>query len=454
MRLASATIENIRNIEFLEIKFGWVTVVSGTNEAGKTSALRSIMLPFEGGHHPEAIRRDEDEDGNLVVVPERKARIELFMDNGITVTEWISQNGYDISVKTADDVEIPKPATFLKTLAGGFSFDPVSFIGAKKAERLKYLLEAMPIEFSTKELLATSIEKNSGKTTATIADALAEKPTVEILTLADMDALLKRVEEARRVANVSREREEKTVMSLQFTLPKDDETDWAKEAQEFETERREVERQFGEAQANVRASAAREEQAIKDDCAARIKIIEQERDKRIAETRDALVVSLAENESLIQPERERLASESAAARERATAQTKAAGTRDLIATAKGAVKDLSKTWNRLDATMKAIDKAKKEKLAALPLEGVDIRNGEICVNGLPFDDLNDAQKYTWAFKIGALTSGKLPLIIADGAERLEETTTFQDILAAAKDSGYQVILARVAPGPRKIAVVA
>ena len=103
----------------------------------------------------------------------------------------------------------------------------------------------------------------------------------------------------------------------------------------------------------------------------------------------------------------------------------------------------------MTAALKALDFLKASKLESLPIPGADFRGGEFYVNGLPFDSLNDGQKFLTAFQVAALMPGDLGVLIADRAEILgpDNWQAFQD---AALQSGFQVFVTRVQPGPLEV----
>ncbi len=99
-----------------------------------------------------------------------------------------------------------------------------------------------------------------------------------------------------------------------------------------------------------------------------------------------------------------------------------------------------------DQALTAMDELKKSKLDHLPIPGLEIRENEVYRNGIPFDQLNHAQRYTLAIEIGSLGLGDLPLIVSDEAESLD-ANEFEAFCEAIKESGMQVIVARVSDGP-------
>ena len=88
------------------------------------------------------------------------------------------------------------------------------------------------------------------------------------------------------------------------------------------------------------------------------------------------------------------------------------------------------------------DALKSELLSGLPVPGLEIRDGQIYVDGLPFDRVNEARRIRIAVDIAKLRAGRLGLLLVDGMERLDETS-FREFVAAVRDSGLQAIVCRV-----------
>jgi hypothetical protein len=81
----------------------------------------------------------------------------------------------------------------------------------------------------------------------------------------------------------------------------------------------------------------------------------------------------------------------------------------------------------------------------MPIEGAEVRDGQLFINELPYDNLSTSEKLRVAFQFAGLMQNKLPMMISDRAESFEESN-WQEVKAAAVESGYQVFFARVTEG--------
>ena len=61
MKIAKVFIQNILGIKELSFNPGTITVISGKNGSGKSSALRSMTLPLEKGHDASVLRKGAKE---------------------------------------------------------------------------------------------------------------------------------------------------------------------------------------------------------------------------------------------------------------------------------------------------------------------------------------------------------------------------------------------------------
>jgi uncharacterized membrane protein len=108
--------------------------------------------------------------------------------------------------------------------------------------------------------------------------------------------------------------------------------------------------------------------------------------------------------------------------------------------------------------VKGLDRLKSEKLATLPIPGLEVRLDdknmpEVFVDGTAWPHVNKSMQCKIAITIAAQALGELPLMVLDEAEVLDEDS-MQLLIAAAKDLGLQVIMARVESGAELQAVEA
>lgn len=415
-RIESVFIRNIHGIERAEFPLGTFTVLQGDNGTGKSSVLQAISAVFEGGHDPKWIRAGASE-GEII----------LTLSDGVTITATVKPDGTKREVRTSDGSIVSKPAAYIKALADGFSFDPVAFLQADKKDRAKYLLEAMPIVFTVQE----------------IQDAVERIPAGS-MNLDAFHAYRAGLTEERRVLNVDRENLEGAISTLSKTLPDGNDQDWAAEVtiqrtrlEEFRVElatvKQGINAEADAAIAKINADTVAKIQALKDACA---KDIETVRRLQQEETTKATVE--------IQSDIEATAVALATAEAKARAQAQSVSTKAAIDEYREKAKAKFYAGERLTNAIKKLDALKARKLEDSPIPGLEVRDGEIFVNGVALDAINTQQQYFVAFQVAALAPGELGFMVCDRSESIVGKQ-WDDFCAAAAQSGFQVVAARSLP---------
>jgi len=89
-----------------------------------------------------------------------------------------------------------------------------------------------------------------------------------------------------------------------------------------------------------------------------------------------------------------------------------------------------------------LDDLRLHLMENLPIKGLEIDGKALKVDGVPFDQLNEGRRVEIAAEVGALRVGRLPLLLIDGAERLD--AAHQMALAEKlREKGIQAIMTRV-----------
>ena len=103
--------------------------------------------------------------------------------------------------------------------------------------------------------------------------------------------------------------------------------------------------------------------------------------------------------------------------------------------------------NTLDQVRAAIERLRDLKVRALgdlPIRGLDIQDGELFHEGIPFHRLNTAQQILVALELATATAGQLGLIIMDGIERLDcETQAKLREAIMSRDDDLHFIMTKV-----------
>ncbi len=430
MQLKHINIENIGGIEYLEFPTaGALIEVSGSNGQGKTSVLNALRCVVEGGHNPALLR-----------VGAKKGVVKLLLDDGTTITRTITEKASRTEVTTRDGQIIPAPQGFVNELCAGFAFEPTSLISASAKERTAFLLSAMPITFTGKEIAATGYDG--------------------VAVDADLDGLASMrdgVFNTRKALNKTVRDADGTIASLRQGMPAEDGTDWTAKGQELEAKAAELEvairdeeREATEEYTGIVDVLTAKRDGIVADLQAKIQLAREQcqRDMSVAiNGRDAMLKNIAER---AKPARDRLATEKAQAWERSQAAGKALGARQTIEAMQVRSKADFVESERLTLVLENLDALRRRKLDELPIPGVELKDGEVYVSGVPFEQLNTAQQFALSIRLAKLKLGRLPLLVIDHGEAFDADTweAFRD---SAKESGLQIVVARVDEGPLRVA---
>jgi hypothetical protein len=193
----------------------------------------------------------------------------------------------------------------------------------------------------------------------------------------------------------------------------------------------------------------REHEAIQE-INQRIEELARERERRIAAARVERDQQLAALEAEAEPVLAELQAKVATAGERAQAQAKAEGVRETIGSFEKQAGKAGMVSLKLTMTMEALDRLRQQKLDSLPIPGLEMVNGQVLVDQVPWNVVNTSKKIEIAFQIWDLWQA--PFGVLDDAEHFD-SETWEAFKQYCQTSGRQVIAARVSDGPLKIEVL-
>lgn len=428
MKIARVKIRQLMGIEELEFEAGKLTVIAGGNGTGKTSILEIIGSALSGGTH----------DPKMVRVGAEKGDVCIELDDGMKIVKTISEKGASFSVKDADGNEVKKPATFLSSILDQISSNPVEFLTAKPKDRARVLLEAMPIEADRNELR---------RLTAGLENVVPN--SLEGLDL--IDSVHQAVYDKRTTVNVLARDKEGAAKQLRSAIGDENpEQIQAQINEAFESENIAHAALKG-VQGDLGASELAEVTAIEN----QIKEIERKANEDILKLQ-AEIVGVQGKYNTLHAERTadltRTINEAKVLRtqlqERKTLAVKAEKAREDALKAEQDAEELKLQSEAMTATLDAIKKYRNGLIENLPIQGLEVVNGDVYRDGVQFDKLNTAQKVDIAIQIASLRAKGLPIARMDGFECLDPETwsAFQE---AAVASNMQLFVTRVTDGPLK-----
>lgn len=429
MQIAHLRISNILGITDLEFDAGQFNEISGRNGEGKTSVLEAIKSVVTGGHDATLLRNGAD-----------KGEVVLVLDDNTEIRKSVTAKSSPVAV-VKDGAKVSRPTDAIRALVDSLSVNPVEFLTARKQDRVKVLLEAMPIQVDADKLTAIS------GVPVKVADGVHGLHVIEMVR--------KQVYDDRTGTNRAVKEKDATINQLRLAMP---EAPGGVEGSEDE-----LRAQVAEADAALDAEKERiraKLDGIKADNQAKIDAI---RAKAQADIDAIKAAAVAEVEAIQAAERD-IESKAALQRERTIAKhtdtvaplnqviTAISANRSAHAKREQALETIQQMEKELEdltsdaaaqtKALEAIDAYKSELLSSLPIPGVEVIDGEVLRNGVPFDRLNTASQVDIAVEIAKLRAGDLRVACVDGLELLD-SAAFEEFRKRAIESGLQLFVSRV-----------
>jgi hypothetical protein len=121
---------------------------------------------------------------------------------------------------------------------------------------------------------------------------------------------------------------------------------------------------------------------------------------------------------------------------------KAESARKMVLSLEAEAGELEKHSKRLSEALDKLMALKSSLLEKTPIRGMEIREGDIYVEGIPFDKVNEARRIQIALEVARIRAGELPLVLVDDAEHFDSINMEKFRKAAAK-AGLQIVAAKV-----------
>lgn len=443
-RLAIVQIHNIKGIEYFEFNVKAVTVIRGRNGAGKSSVIDAISAIFEGGHDPDLIRTGAKE-----------GHVRLILENGTAIQKVVRPKDSALTIKTKDGGKVSSAATFVKSLTAGLRFNPAQFITMTGKERAAELSKVMPINFQGQEVNAAANEA-----------ILADSEMIDLRRFTE-------IRDGRYASRTDVAREQTTaegfIVATEQSLPAGTTTSWSGLVEMLRAQVSEAKAGLEREKGEIENQANLVTQALKENRDAKL--------TRLREAYDAAVLALnseyqADHAKVIHgaekeidalraasgEQLQELTASLAKAEQSLADQNRVEGQRAQLEKMRTTAQGLQKRWAQLDGAVKGLDRLKSEKLATLPVPGVEVRVDEknmpeVYVEGVAWPHVNKSMQCKIAITIAAQALGDLPLMVLDESEVLDEDS-LQLLIDAAKALGLQIIMARVETGAELTAVEA
>ena len=429
MHISYVKISNILGIDHLEFSPEGFTQITGPNGQGKTSVLEAIKAATGQGHDATLLRKGAD-----------KGEVVLVLDDGTEIQQRVTATRTTRDV-VRDGKKVPKPGDAIKALTDALAVNPVEFLTARPKDRVQVLLESMPIELDTQKLSTIS------------GVPVSAHPSTHALAV--IEHVRQQVYDDRTGTNRAVKEKDATINQLRLAMPaapggvEGDEDSLRAQLEQARVTRDTEQARIDTKLASIRADSVARTQTLKDEARAKIEAIQAE----LAATIEAERTTLADTEAKASRVRSKagqtyqdaatpleaaiaaiVTNRDAAARRRATLDT--------IQTMETDLAELKQDAERQTTALDGIDKYKHELLNSLPIPGLEVRDGEIYRDGIPFDRLNTAQRVGIAFEIAKIRAGELKVICVDGIECLDNQN-YNALTEQFSDSDFQIFVTRV-----------
>lgn len=429
MKIAHIKISNVLGIAELDFTPEGFNEISGPNGTGKTSVLEAIKAVIEGGHDATLLRKGQE-----------KAEIVLILDDGTELKKKVTEKSSQTDV-LRDGKKVARPTDVIKALTDMLSLNPINFLHAPKKDRVKVLLETMPLEADTEKLkLITGI-------------TLKAEPGLHALHL--IENVTKLVFDDRTGTNRAIKEKDNTINQLRLALP---EAPGGVEGSEEELAaavfdagaRKQSELDRVQTKLDgIRVSTQSAIDNLRTETQAKIDEIKATAANAVAELQAKLTdfegKAAIQREKTIAIHTATVAPLNIALEAIRLDRTNSAKRAQALETIKVLEKELAELQADCAGQNKAlvdIEAYKAELLASLPIPGLEVKDGDIYRNGVHFDRLNTAQQVDIAVEIAKLRAGELGVCCVDGIELLD-SAAFEEFRDRALDSGLQLFVSRV-----------
>lgn len=425
-----------------------LTLFSGANNQGKTSALKLLSLCVKGSDNPKSVIHNGKTKGSVA----------LEFSNGYTARRSFTEKGQYLKLFDERGHEMPRPQEEIDKLLGQYrDFNPLAWLAMPPKEQIRILLQAIDVRLTEAEFTdATGLEPPLGV-------------DFERHGLLVIDALRDYYAEERKAQNKVADQKKKAAAEARAALPA--------ARPSIDADRRTVaETALAEAR-NAKSSIEARQLAAKEHAAAvermqHAMLREQDERTRLESDVKNLEAEIADIQARIA--RKRAQQDESTSRERALqveletlaqsapptpAELEAvnvairranelvqsiAADEKIIARFASVEQMETEAANTaaeasiLDATVKVVAGELRDKLlakAALPVGALSIDGDRILVDGFELEHVAESQQIRVALAIARALRPTLRVIVLDGTERLDEAT-FARFLDEIRGDGF------------------
>jgi len=410
-RLVRLEAENVMKLNAVEIELPEndpITVIGGNNGQGKSSLLHCIAIALGGSAELPA---------EPIQIGKEEAKVVLTFE-GIVVKVKLTRgkegktNRY-LVIESSDGAKYPSPQALLDALTGKLAFDPEEFGRLEGKKQLaavqKYLgldftkLDAERLRIYNDRTLANRDLNQSKTKLAGLPQIFPDVPTAEVTSA----AIVQEINAAVSWNNTIHDLKQRALTldsqrtALGVTLAN--------------VESQIAQLLAGKAELTQKmAKLSEEHQAAK-----------KRADEAVAKDVSALQIKLSEIENTNQKIRSNLSRV-------AIGETVVEQTKKII---------------ELETKLAELDKTKAAQIAAaeFPIDGLSFSDDGLLVNGVPFEQVNDADRIAVSTAMGMALNPKLKLMLIKRGSLLDDHM-LSIVRDMARQGGFQILLEKVGKG--------
>lgn len=418
MQISHIRIHNILGITELEFTPAGFTTIQGPNGTGKTSVLEAIKAALSQGHDATLLRNGAE-----------KGEVVLVLDDGTELSKTVTPSTSTTAVRR-DGKKIARPAEAIKALTDMLSVNPIDFLLAKPKDRVRVLLEAMPLEADTAHL-----QEISGV-------PVRAHPGVHALHV--IDQVHQQVYDERTGTNRAVKEKQATINQLEAAIPplpegvNGDEESLQGQINAAADNRDDMLGRITNKLNGLMSEAQQKIADIRAKAQAEIDAINTELDEQKAKAAAAREKATAKHTQDVAP----LQTQLQIIRRDREAEGRRKQTLETIANLRTELETLKADAENQTQALDAINDYKAELLSSLPIPGVEVKDGDLYRNGVVFDRLNTAQQVEVAVELAKLRAADLGVVCVDRIECLD-SDTLEAFRESALESGLQLFVTRV-----------
>lgn len=418
MKLIKFQIRNILGIDSLECEPGKITTISGQNATGKTSVLEAIKGALGGGH-----------DGTLLKNGKEEGEVVLIFDTGETLRKKIRRDKSTVVFEDQDGKKMKQGASYIKEIIDSVGINPIQILTADPKTRIKLLLDSVPMELPVDEIkFITGLDRS---------DQTGHPLKV-------IDAIRKDIFEERAFVNKRASELDVMIQEMNKTIPFDpsNKKDWAIEVGTLKTELEKATGILDNGLKEVDTLRLKLVEDAKENAQTKIDQLNKELYAYVEECGSAHTTSAINVREEFNKLAEPLKVKITEADQNSKSQAKASGAIEYVEKQKIEIKLLLQEALSQSEQIDSLDNLKAELMQNLPIDNLEVKDGDIYINEVNFDTLNEASKISFCLMVAGLRKTKLPLVCVDGLEALDENI-FQMFKDQAEKTDMQFFVTRV-----------